>query len=76
MNYREDDDYALRMTRAGRLYRRFAELDPGDESLFDGTPKPTSFADATAASTSKWGAEYPVNLRRCAGYETNKELMW
>lgn len=74
--WREDDDYALRMTRAGRRYERFRELDPGPGSICNGTPKGTLIEDAAEAFKRKWGAEYPTNDPNFVGYDSNKELTW
>ena len=70
--YCEDDDYALRMTAAGRVYERFAELDPTPGSITERTIKPQSFAAAKQRFVAKWGCDFYVNLRRCPAYATNR----
>jgi hypothetical protein len=51
----EDDDYALTMTKVGRIYERFRSLDPLPGSLMDQTPKSTPWAAQNAKLKAKWG---------------------
>jgi len=51
----EDDDYALTMTKLGRVYQRFHDLDPLPGSLMDQSPKPTPWAAQREKLTAKWG---------------------
>jgi len=51
----EDDDYALTMTKLGRIYERFHDLDPLPGSMMDQTPKSMPWAAQNAKLQAKWG---------------------
>lgn len=53
--YCEDDDYAIRMTKAGVIYQRFTQLNPVAGSLFLGTHKPVAWDVQWAKLKAKWG---------------------
>jgi hypothetical protein len=69
----EDDDYALTMTKLGRIYQRFHELDPLPGSLIDQTPKATPWAVQNAKLKAKWGSKaMGINDPGNPHYATNR----
>lgn len=72
--YCEDDDYALALHRAGRVYERFHELDPLPGSQIEGTRKPVPWAEQNAKLVAKWGRSFGVNLVDAPWYRTNRGL--
>ena len=74
----EDDDYAVTMITKGRIYRRFAELDPLPGSIENGTTKPGPWETNNAKLKDKWGEvltvidpDFGVNYGDRDYYETN-----
>jgi GT2 family glycosyltransferase len=73
--YCEDDDYAIRMTRAGRIYQRFHELDPLPGSIHEGTKKSVPWQDQFDKLKAKWGDQTRgANIPGVPWYETNRGL--
>lgn len=57
----EDDNYALQMTAAGRIYQRFRDLDPLPGSIMEGTEKSVSWGVQKDKLIAKWGFDFGVN---------------
>ena len=71
--YCNDDDYAIRIVKAGRVYERFDGLDPLPGSISEGSPKPVPWKDANRRLFEKWGASaFGVNIPHAPYYKTNR----
>ena len=71
--YCEDDDYAIRMIRAGRVYQRFHELTPLPGSISEGTKKSVPWENQNAKLKTKWGKlAIGVNTPGARWYETSR----
>lgn len=71
----EDDDYALRMIHAGRIYQRFTALDPLQGSIAGGTEKGVKWGEQRLKFKAKWGRDdFGVNLPSAKYYLTNRGI--
>lgn len=71
--YCEDDDYTIRMIKAGKIYQRFHELDPLPGSISEGTKKPVAWSTQKAKLVAKWGkSTIEANVPHAPYYETNR----
>ena len=71
--YCNDDDLAIRIVQAKRVWERFEELDPLPGSVSEGTPKPIPWADANRRLFEKWGSRaFGVNIPHASYYRTNR----
>lgn len=72
-SYCEDDDYTIRMIRAGRIYQRFHELDPLPGSISEGTRKLIPWQTQYGKLKAKWGPNpIQANIPHAPWYETNR----
>lgn len=71
--YCNDDDYAIRVVKTGRVYERFDGLDPLPGSISEGTPKPIPWKEANQKLFEKWGASaFGINIPHAPYYKTNR----
>jgi GT2 family glycosyltransferase len=70
----EDDDYALTIIKYGRVYQRFASLDPLPGSISNGTEKKVAWTEQKAKLVAKWGRDFGVNDMDAPHYWTNRGL--
>jgi hypothetical protein len=73
--YVNDDDYAIRIVKAGRIYERFEELEPLTGSISEGTKKAIPWKDANDRLFAKWGKDaFGINIPHAPYYRTNRGI--
>lgn len=74
--YCEDDDYALTIASKGRVYERFAELQPLPGSIFGGTKaeakRLVTWEEQHRKLVAKWGRSFGINIPGKPWYKTNR----
>ena len=71
--YCNDDDFAIRMVQAKRVWERFDDLDPLPGSISEGTIKPIPWKDANWKLLEKWGSKaFGANIPHAPYYRTNR----